>query len=560
VFRRILLLLACLVPLITLVHQNDLRYWEANRAAMVAPDEFSYLLTAEAILHGQGISTQKTLGIDTFYPPGYPLLLAIWGAALGGLTAFKAHVLNALLVCAATGVVYLFSKRLLALVAESEHRRMRWSAATSGWIALLIAGIFATNWHVLESALYVFSEPAFMLATFAWLALGLKWREWFVSYRKTLAVTLLAIAAWSIRGAGLVCVVVTVVYPLVILLRSRARLRARVGPIVLIVALAIAYQLIIMWASPSKSLASTDAASHGYPAQLLNGITDRGHLRLGNVRDWPELAWHVADLGMSHVDDFAASFVPWYRDPPDMMVRIFIGKLLAAMALLGFVAHLLRRNAATWFLDAYIVCYFGLYLLWPFNMARFWIPILPVMLVYLVDGVRAFGAVRRIFLPQRVAGVLLALVLILASVELWVQLGNYERRVNYVTDCLAVAAASVVKASPDAAKTTVIVAGQDEHLLFAWYLPKDRVPVSPKGEERAQQLILRAVAQMRRDPARRVFVIDYFRQVGYPKLWKWMQAKWAAELQGFELRHVYEAGGNVAAVWEIVEKNKSIKE
>jgi hypothetical protein len=233
-----------------------------------------------------------------------------------------------------------------------------------------------------------------------------------------------------------------------------------------------------------------------------------------------------------------------------MMVRITIGKLLAAMALLGFVAHLLRRNAATWFLDAYIVCYFGLYLLWPFDMARFWIPILPVMLVYLVDGLRAFGSRR----PACWAGTLLALVLILASVELWVQLGNYQRRVNYVSDGLVAAAASVVKRSPDATKTTVIVAGKDEHFLFAWYLPPDRVPISPKGEERAQQLILRGVEAMRRDPARRVFVIDYFRQVEYPKLWAWMNGKWARELEGFELRHVFEAGGNVTAVWEVARK------
>ena len=46
------------------------------------------------------------------------------------------------------------------------------SRPTAAWLALLVAGIFATNWHVLESSLLIMSEPAFMLATFLVVSLG----------------------------------------------------------------------------------------------------------------------------------------------------------------------------------------------------------------------------------------------------------------------------------------------------------------------------------------------------------------------------------------------------
>jgi hypothetical protein len=191
-------------------------------------------------------------------------------------------------------------------------------------------------------------------------------------------------------------------------------------------------------------------------------------------------------------------------------------------------------------------------------MARFWAPILPVMLVYLVDGIRAFGRPRTVFTSQRQAGAMLALLLMLASVELWVQLGNYQRRVNRVSDSLARAAASVVNASPDAGKTMVIVAGKDEHFLFAWYLPRvggaggneKFVPISPRGGDRAEQLILRGLEEMKTDPGRRVFALDYFQQANYPAVLANMRRKWPERMADVELRRVYQSE-MITTAWEI---------
>ncbi len=47
-----------------------------------------------------------------------------------------------------------------------------------------------------------------------------------------------------------------------------------------------------------------------------------------------------------------------------------------------------------------------------------------------------------------------------------------ERRLNYVSDALAAAARTVVRVSPDPAKTIIAVAGSDEHFLYTWYLSR----------------------------------------------------------------------------------------
>jgi hypothetical protein len=577
IFAAALLLLA-LIPLLTLVYKNDVMQWSLNRSLMVAPDEFSYLLTAQNVLHGQGISTQSTLGLDTFYPPGFPLLLAGWFslAGRGAVTPFAAHLLNALLLSAATIVVYFFSRRLLALLAEHEHPRFRWGENANSFLALLVAGIFAANWHVLETALFVLAEPAFMLVTFAWLALALKWKNWHLHPLQTLAVTLLAIAAWSLRGAGLVCIAVTLLYPCITLFQSKiengAGRKSKIVCILLIGALALAYQLALYAASPEKSLFSTAASTNSYTRQLVNGITSRGELKLSRPDDWPKLIEHVSLLALSHLDDFAQSFTPWLRDSPDLLPRYLVGKILALLALAGFLRHLLQkskienRKSKIVFrvLDLYLLAYFVLYLLWPFNMLRFWSPILPIMLIFAVDALRHFSLPRSIFTAYRTASILMALLLILTLQELYLHLGDYQRRINYVSGALALSAAAVVHASPNPANTIVAVAGDDERFVFAWYFSRTPggsgfLPRSPEphlggpggaGErETLDALLLGCLDELHRDRAKRMFAIRYFNEPDYPAVLQHLE-KITVHHANVQSRLLFRRGDAVR-VWEI---------
>lgn len=175
--RALIVILLALIPLSTLLHQDDLGRWDTQRSAMAAPDEFSYLLMARHFLAGGGLSLQADLGRDTFYPPGYPLLLAAWSKPLG-LSVFSAHALNTALLSLATVAVYFLARRILLHLFSAGHRRFALSDDAAAFFALLITALFATNWHVLETSLLIMSEPAFMVVSFAWLTLALRWRAW----------------------------------------------------------------------------------------------------------------------------------------------------------------------------------------------------------------------------------------------------------------------------------------------------------------------------------------------------------------------------------------------
>ena len=204
------------------------------------------------------------------------------------------------------------------------------SASAAGNLAIVITAIFATNWHVLETSLLIMSEPAFMLVLFPWLMLTLRWDDWYQHAGKAAVVGLLAVAAWSVRGAGIVCVATTVFYPFYVWLRQR---RAReetaatlkILPVTILFLLPVIYQLILMLSSPEKSITAGRESANSYPKQFLNGL----------------LGENVIFMILSHLDDYAASFVPWFRENPDYHFRDAIGKIFGILGLLGWLAHLL---------------------------------------------------------------------------------------------------------------------------------------------------------------------------------------------------------------------------
>ena len=561
VLRWLLVFLLALVPLTTLVHRNDLGRWDVNRNAMAAPDEFSYLLLADSLLHGDGISTAKTVGRDTFYPPGYPLLLAGWSRVVG-LTVFHAHLLNVLLLSIATLVVYAFTRRLLRLLGEGAHPQLQMREEENAWIAVLIAALFATNWHVLEGAIFVFSEPAFMLVTFAWLALGLRWRDWHRSLPQTLLLTLLAIAAWAIRGAGIVCIAAMLGNIALTWWRSQHRFVIRHSSFVVlrsaaaVLLLALAYQLTITRISPEKSLAAVNSSDNSYGLQLLRGITKNGTLH-----DFPSIAARVITLAFSHLDDYAAAFTPWFREAPAYLFLNVIGKTFGLLGLFGWLYRFLRglrSNSPTRFLEVYILFYMALYLLWPFNMSRFWAPLLPIMLAYAIDALRQLSQCRSIEIlrPRTAAPILLLLLLALSAQELRLQLGNYERRLNYVSDALADAARVVVRRSLNPADTLFAVGGTSEHFVFAWYLPRPYLPRSPEphlpitgSRETIEDMLLRSLREVEATPPKRLFVASYFTEPNYPDVFRELQRRDPALLSHFAIRRIFQKE-IIATVWE----------
>lgn len=525
--RRLLLVLFILLPLVTLVHRDVLGRWDVQRSAMAGPDEFSYLLMADHFLRGGGLSLKEELGRDTFYPPGYPLLIAAWckvvalaagggGGGVGEVTAFRAHALNAALLCIDTLAAYLFTRRLLGTLARRGHRRFHYGPEAQAWLALVVAGLFAANWHILETSLLIMSEPAFMLATFAWLAMALRWRTWHRHVGQAVVVGFLAVAAWSIRGAGITCVAATLLYPIVQMAGDawraaqppdgpaasprpwRRELPARLAALGAVLLLIIAYQGFLRITSPEKALASGQSAN-SYTDQLIGGLTDGHRLHFSRPADYGNIALNLRNLIFDHFADYASSFVPWPRENPDWHFRNVIGKVMGILGLTGWLWHATRwqrdregsaaakeETGSMRFLELFVLLYIGLYLVWPFSFARFWSPLLPLMLVYAADAVVRFSTPRRGVPVPAAAILLLGLLLVLSVVEARVQLGNYARRLNYVSDALAGAARGIMKRSPDPAQTFVAVMDGDDHFAMAWYFSqaaRDRAAMHSRGVE-----------------------------------------------------------------------------
>jgi hypothetical protein len=83
------------------------------------------------------------------------------------------------------------------------------------------------------------------------------------------------------------------------------------------------------------------------------------------------------------------------------------------------------------------------------------------------------------------------LLLALSAVEDRVQLGNYARRLNYVSDALAAGVRGIMARSPDPQRTYVAVMNGDDHFVLAWYFAQEThnggvaAPPSPPGEPHA---------------------------------------------------------------------------
>jgi hypothetical protein len=238
---------------------------------------------------------------------------------------------------------------------------------------------------------------------------------------------------------------------------------------------------------------------------------------------------HMVHLVWGHLQDYAASFVPWPREEPDASVRTYLGWLFGLLGLSGFVMHawrLLRGRPAGamagWFVMIYVLLYGGLYLVWPFNFARFWSPLLPIMLVYLAVLIVRFSRAGRWWPRWTPATALLVILLGLSTEEVTLQLGFYARRLNYVSDALRDGVRTIMRTSPDPQHTLVTGMGDDELYALAWYFaqepngakyrmraPEPHLPTTG-SHERADQMLARTADELRGQPGDRLFFFSYF--------------------------------------------------
>jgi hypothetical protein len=288
---------------------------------------------------------------------------------------------------------------------------------------------------------------------------------------------------------------------------------------------------------------------------------------------------------------------------------VAIGKIVGWLGLVGWLWHATRRRheaggeraergasgeagaggdaaGSMRFLELFVLLYIGLYLVWPFNFARFWSPILPVMLVYAGDAVVRFrgggGGVGGAGEGVAPAAALLGLLLVLSAVEDGVQMGNYARRLNYVSDALARGVETIMKRSPDPGRTAVAAMNGDDHFALAWYFAQERTQgvagrayrvssplphVEAKGGagETVEEMMVRLVEEARgggggeRPGAWRVYLFSYFAHADAAGVFRNLERRAPEVRGGVEVEKVMQQE-IISAVWEVRPKGQGAGE
>jgi hypothetical protein len=342
--------------------------WQPTLATF-ADDSVSYLVMAQVFSPWEVASPAVAAAFarEAFYPPLFPLLLALAGAAHH---VAWAHALTALLVAGWIPLVYFLGTRWL------EDRRA--AAAAALCVALLPA--------LWVNAKGILSEPLFgllLLATFC--AIGSAGSE-----RKRIWLPALLMTAMMLtRTAALVMIVAYALWALTrrdqsVSTRARAALPA---------AVAIAAYGAWVLLRPAETADSY--------ARI---VLDHGRVFLG--AESPMAAIGASLLRQANAAGegwLTAVLLFWVESRP---ARPLLACVIGGLALGGMTMRLLAGKPDGWMTAAYLATF----LAWPFydQMGRFLFPILPVLMLYAFWA--AAGALRLLGRPAFLGHALIAIV------------------------------------------------------------------------------------------------------------------------------------------------------
>ena len=349
--------------------------WQPTLASF-ADDSVSYLVMAQVFSPYQPASPAVAAAFprEAFYPPLYPLVLALAGASHHMAWA---HALTALLLAASLPLAYLLGARWLG---------SRGAALAAVACIALLPSLWINSKGVL-------SEPLFCLllsATFCALEKEAPARA----------------AAWKIAllMAGM-ALTRTAVLPMLAgfalwaLTRRATALQARLRAMAPALAALAAYGL---WMLLRPSQTEDDYARI---------VLDRGQGFLaGPGGFWAALAASVARQAAAILEGWAGALLLYWVE--GARLRFALASSIGVLSLAGLALRLRRGRADAWMAAAYLVTL----LAWPFyeQMERFLFPLLPVLVLYAF--LAAGEALRALSRPQAIAHALLAALLLTLAV------------------------------------------------------------------------------------------------------------------------------------------------
>lgn len=345
------------------------------RLASFADDSVSYLVMARVFSPWQSVSlpVAEAFAREAFYPPLFPMLLALTGVSHDFAAA---QALTALLLAASLPVLYALGVRWLG---------GKWTAAAAVTVTALLPSLWI---HVRG----VLSEPLFgllLLATLFALEPGGGGR------RKLLMLALLMSALALTRTVGLVIVGAYAIWTLT---RRAEPLAARIRALVPALSAVAAYAA---WVLLRPGETSDDYARI---------LVERANALLDAADPWGALAASLSRQANSLSEAWAgAVLLFWVEGQP---LRPVLAGLAGILALAGMLLRVMAGKPDAWMVAAYLATF----LVWPFydQMTRFLFPVLPVLVLYAFWALAA--ALRAAGRPATAAHALLALMLLSLAV------------------------------------------------------------------------------------------------------------------------------------------------
>lgn len=343
--------------------------WQPSLATF-ADDSVSYLVMAQVFSPWQAATApvSEAFAREGFYPPLFPLLLAVAGA---GHNIALAHAVSALLLAACLPLQYVLAARWLG------DRRA----------ALMVAVAMVLLPALWIQAKGILSEPLYALLLLA-LLVSLDDAP---QRAPRIGLRALLMAAFVLtRTAGLI---VVAGYALWALSRRDERLSARLYRMAPAFAAVLAYAL---WMSLRPAGVADD-----YARIMDEGV--RGLLT--SEARWVALATLLARQANAIFEAWLGSLLLFWVE--GRHVNVALAAVVGLLALGGLAQRLRQGEADGWMMVAYLLTY----LFWPFydQMTRFIFPALPVLLLYAFVALSAL--VRRLGRPAIAGQALLALLL-----------------------------------------------------------------------------------------------------------------------------------------------------
>jgi hypothetical protein len=350
--------------LVGVVGLLGLLYYWARPPVLPLADATVYVASAQALAAGQGYRLPGYLAAppNTFYPPGYPLVLAglfrVWPEFPANLPLLQAFALGAFYALLGLSVVVL--------------RRCYGATWRDIALATLLA---ATTPMALKASTAIMSDSLYgVLVLASVLVVRAGWRQAGVrGLALLLAGALLGVAAFYTRTAG---VVLVAALALDSLRRARGAGVGRMAVVVLPLLLVLPWLAWTTLGDDAGYLRHSVSGAGAYHLSL-SSPANVARVVLGNLAEGADILWVVAPL--------------------------FVDLWPLGVALLLYVAW---RSGRAWWqggdaIYLYLLLYLALMLVWPWRVpGRFLWPVAPVLAWYLVVGLRdgwtlALAAVRR---------------------------------------------------------------------------------------------------------------------------------------------------------------------